>query len=101
MMQGDSYSLGIEILDEHGALVTNQDVADVEILLGSLKKTYAAGQLRFGEKCWLFPLSQEESLALSAGTLEGQVRVKWLSGEVTGCRLLPVQLLESKSREVL
>ena len=101
MMQGDAYDQGIEILDEQGQVVQPTAVADVEILLGDLKKTYAAGQLKFGEKCWLFPITQEESLMLSAGTLEGQVRVKWSTGEVTGCRLLPTQLLESRSREVL
>lgn len=101
MMQGDCYSQGIEILDSNGNAVLPQDVADVEVVIGSLKKTYAAGQVKYGEDCWLFPLSQQESLALSAGALRGQVRVKWASGEVDGCLLELPALTESRSREVL
>lgn len=101
MMQGDCYSQGIEILDSNGNAVLPQDVADVEVVIGNLKKTYASGQVKYGEDCWLFPLSQQESLALNPGPLRGQVRIKWLSGEVDGCPLELPALHESRSREVL
>ena len=101
MMQGDAYNLGIEILDDSGAAVLPAAVADVEITIGSLKKTYAAKELKFGENVWQFPLTQQESFLLPAGKLYGQVRIKWASGEVDGCRMLLPSLEESRSREVL
>ena len=40
MMQGDSYNLGIRILNNAGNPVTPDDVIDVEITIGHLRKTY-------------------------------------------------------------
>jgi len=101
MMQGDCYSLGIDIVDDSGKKVLPETVADVEIVIGRLKKTYAAGQVKYGEECWLFPLTQEESFQLTSGKMYGQIRIKWASGEVDGCLLELPSLQESRSREVL
>ena len=101
MMQGDSYNLGIKILDDTGAVVLPEAVSDVEITIGHLTKTYANDEIKFGENVWLFPLTQEESFSLTAGKPYGQVRIKWASGEVDGCKLEIPKLLESRSREVL
>ena len=101
MMQGDSYNQGIEILDDTGAVVLPEAVSDVEIAIGHIKKTYAKGEIKFGEGVWLFPLTQEESFSLPAGKLYGQVRIKWATGEVDGCKLEIPKLAESRSREVL
>ena len=101
MMQGDSYNLGIEIQDDTGAVVLPEAVADIEIAIGHIKKTYADGEVKYGENVWLFPLTQEESFSLPAGKLYGQVRIKWASGEVDGCKLEIPKLAESRSREVL
>ena len=101
MMQGDSYNLGIDIQDDTGALVLPEAVADIEIAIGHIKKTYKSGAIKHGENVWLFPLTQEESFSLPAGKLYGQVRIKWASGEVDGCKLEIPKLAESRSREVL
>ena len=101
MMQGDSYNLGVEILDDTGALVLPEAVSDIEIAIGHIKKTYANGEIKYGENVWLFPLTQEESFTLPAGKLYGQVRIKWASGEVNGCKLEIPRLDESRSKEVL
>lgn len=101
MMQGDSYNLGIEILDGDGKQVLPDDVADVEIVIGHLKKTYAKGEVTYGGDEWLVPLTQEESFSLMPAKPKGQVRVKWASGEVTGAKLDISSVDESRSKEVL
>ena len=101
MMQGDSYNLGIVIQDDTGAGVLPEAVSDIEIAIGHIKKTYAHNEIKYGENVWLFPLTQEESFTLPAGKLYGQVRIKWASGEVNGCKLEIPRLAESRSKEVL
>ena len=45
MMQGDSYNLGIKILNNAGSPVTPDDIRDVEITIGNLSKTYLGASL--------------------------------------------------------
>lgn len=101
IMQGDAYDLGIEIRDEDRNVVTPDDIADVEIVIGYLTRTYAKGELKFGEDVWLFPLTQEESFKLMASRPKAQIRVKWKTGEVDGVKLDLGSVDESYSREVL
>ena len=102
MMPGDSYDQGSDVLDDTGAVGLPEAVADIEIVIGHIKKTYAAGEVKYGENGWLFPITQEESFSLPAGKLKGQVRVKWASGEINGCKLeLLPKVEESRSKEVL
>ena len=101
MMQGDSYNLGIRILNNAGSPVTDQDAADVEITIGSLRKTYGSGQLQFFENLWLFPISQAESFGGLPAPQKAQVRIKWQNGLIEGAPLYGVNLLESISKEVL
>ena len=101
IMQGDAYDLGIEILDNEGNVVTPDAVADVEIVIGHLTKTYARDELKFGEGVWLFPLTQEESFSLMASRPKAQIRMKWKTGEVDGTKLDMSAVDESFSREVL
>ena len=101
MMQGDSYNLGIRILNNAGSPVTDQDAADVEITIGSLCKTYGRGQLQFFENLWLFPVSQAESFGILPAPQKAQVRLKWKNGVIEGAPLYGVNLQESISKEVL
>lgn len=101
MMQGDGCYLAIRIRNNAGEPVTSADVRDVEITLGQLVKTYKAGQLRFYNGLWLFPMSQEESFACYPGPVPSQVRVVWANGVVEGKPLCGVRFQESRSREVL
>lgn len=101
MMQGDSYQLGIRILNNAGSPVTDQEVAEVEITIGSLRKTYSSGQLRFFENLWLFPFSQAESFGCTPAAVKAQVRLKWKNGVIEGAPLHGVRILESISKEVL
>lgn len=101
MLQGDTYALGIRILNNAGSPVTAEDVIDVEITLGHLCKNLRSGQLRFYEGLWLFPLNQKETFAYGDGPVRAQVRVKWANGTVEGKPLYGVRVGESISKEVL
>lgn len=103
MMQGDSYSLSIEILNVDGTPVTDADVTNVEITIGQLRKTCAEGAVVYNSAdcVWKFPLSQEETFRYLPSKVKGQVRVVWKNGEVEGIPLDNIHVHESISREVL
>lgn len=101
MMQGDSYFLGIRILNNAGNPVAPEDVSDVEITLGHMAKTYRRAELSFRDGIWLFPVSQEDSFGFYPGGVKAQVRLVWTSGAVEGRALYGVRIHESISKEVL
>ena len=101
MMQGDELNLGIRILNNAGNPVTEADVEDVEITIGTLCKSYRDSCLRCYEGLWLFPISQKESFSQHAAAPRAQVRVKWGNGVVEGKPLYGVRIDESISKEVL
>ena len=101
MMQGESYNLGIRILNNAGNPVTPDDVIDVEITIGHLSKTYRNAELLFREGVWLFPLSQQETFRYWPSSVKAQVRVLWANGVVEGKPLHGVRINESISKEVL
>ena len=101
MMQGDSYSLDIEILTADGTVVTDADVSNVEITIGHLRKTYADGIVRYDSGVWKFPMTQEETFKYLPSLVRGQVRLVWKNGDVEGIPLDGIRVKESISREVL
>lgn len=101
MMQGDSYSLDIEILTADGTVVTDTDVSNVEITIGHLRKTYADGVVRYDSGVWKFPMTQEETFKYLPSIVRGQVRLVWKNGDVEGIPLDGIRVKESISREVL
>ena len=103
MMQGDSYSLKIEILNSDNELVTPDDVTDVEIIVGSLRKTYAKKEVAYDDvsKSWVFPLTQEETFRFAPARVKAQVRVAWNNGFVEGTSIGTINVTESISKEVL
>ena len=101
MMQGDSYNLGIRILNNAGNPVTPDDIKDVEITIGQLRKTYLNAQVIFDEGLWLFPLSQKETFDYWPAAVKAQVRVVWANGIVEGKPIYGVRINESISKEVL
>lgn len=101
MMQGDSYGLSIDVLNADDEAVTPDDVSDVEITIGYLRKTYASGEVTYADGKWVFPLTQEETFRLPASRVKAQVRVVWANGNVEGTVLDPINVHESMSKEVL
>ena len=100
-MQGDSYKLGIRILNNAGSLVTPADVKDVEITIGHLRKTYMNAQLEYNDGVWFFPLSQQDTFQYWPSAVNAQVRVLWANGVVEGKPLYGIRINESISKEVL
>lgn len=103
MMQGDSYMLGITILNNAGNPVTIDDVSDVEITIGHLTKTYRKLELLYddGMRFWLFPLTQKETFGYWPSQVKAQVRVFWKNGIVEGKPIYGIRIEESMSKEVL
>lgn len=101
MMQGDSYNLGINILNNAGQPVTPDDIKDVEITIGNLRKTYLNAQVTYSDGVWLFPLSQEETFRYWPASVKAQVRVVWANGVIEGKPLYGIRINESISKEVL
>lgn len=101
MMRGDSYNIAITLTDDENQPITPADVAEVEIALGDLKKTYTSGDVAYNDGKWLFPVSQDETLSTVAAVSTLQVRVKYLLGDVVGARVGNVYIVPSSSNEVL
>lgn len=101
MMQGDSYLLGVEILNNAGNPVTPADVADVEITIGHISKRLSNNQLTFTNNLWMFPLDQNDTFDFLPSAKKAQVRVKWANGVIEGKPLYGVRIDESISKEVL
>lgn len=101
MMQGDSYGLEIEIRDSENQVVTDASVSDVEIAIGTIKKTYKSGKVLFSNGKWIIPLKQEETFRFPKTGVKAQVRVVWANGNVEGCSLGRISVFESISKEVL
>lgn len=101
-MQGDSFGIEITIQTENG-VIAPPDVADVEITIGRIRKTYSNHELSFegGNGNWVFPLTQEESFQMPSTHVKAQVRVMWPDGTVEGVSLGVINIYESISREVL
>ena len=101
MMQGDSYYQGFRILNNAGNPVTPDDVKDVEIVIGYLRKTYSNAELIYADGFWMFPLSQQETFKFWPTASKVPVRVVWANGVVEGKVLYGVRIHESISKEVL
>lgn len=101
MMQGDSYGLTIDVLNADDEAVTPDDVSDVEVTIGHLRKTYASGEVTYSDGKWVFPLTQEDTFKFPAARVKAQVRVVWANGDVEGTVLDPINVRESMSKEVL
>lgn len=100
IMQGDAYSIDIGLVDDEGNALTPEMVDEVEVSLGTLKKSYP-DTVVYDEGEYLFPLTQTETLAMPIGLKTFQVRVKFNGGDVVGCNLPNVMVMMAKSKEVL
>lgn len=101
MMRGDAYEIALALTDEEGNPITTEEVAEVEISLGDVTKTYTSGDVVYDDGKWLFPLTQDETLFTLAPVSGLQVRVKYLLGDVVGAKVGNVYIISSNSEEVL
>ena len=101
MMQGDSYSLGIVILNNAGSPVTVSDIRDIEITIEHITKTYRNAEITYSDGVWFFPISQKDSFNMWPSAVKAQVRVAWKNGVVEGKPIYGIRNEESLSKEVL
>ena len=101
MMQGDSYSLAFRVLNNAKAAVTPDDIQDMEITIGHIRKTYKSAQIVYNNGKWLFPLSQEETFGYWPKAVKAQCRILWANGVLEGKPIHGVRVNESISKEVL
>ena len=100
MMQGDARDIAIQIMNGDNPLTIN-DVNDLEVTIGALRKKASENEITFSDDMWLFHVTQEETFDLRPGYHEVQCRVVWPDGNVEGVELGRIRVLESESREVL
>lgn len=101
MMQGDQYRIPVSLKHEDGSTVTEAEVRDVEIFVGSVRKTLDDGiSYDEREKCFYVYLTQKETFRLS-GDVRVQARILFTSGDVVGVNLGAVNFETSASKVVL
>lgn len=101
MMQGDQYRIPVYLEHEDGSSVTEAEVQDVEIFVGSVRKTLSDGvSYDEGEKCFYVHLMQKETFRL-IGDVNVQARILFTSGDVVGVDLGTVIFGKSTSKVVL
>lgn len=101
MMQGDSYNLGFTVLNNAKSAVTPDDIQDMEITIGHIRKTFRNSQLTYENGKWLFPLTQKETFELWPKAIKAQIRILWADGIIEGKPIYGVRIHESLSKEVL
>ena len=98
IMQGDAYKIPF-ILYNDSTKITSDMVSKVEIVIGTMNKTWPE-DIEYSEGEFLFPLTQAESIAMQ-GKQPAQVRIKFTGGTVIGARLPPIDICDSRSKAVL
>lgn len=99
--QGDSYYLGITVLNNARSPVTPADIRDVEITIGPIRKTYRNAALMYSDNLWLFPVSQQESFSLWPMAAKSEIRIVWANGVIERKPIHGIRIDESFSKEVL
>lgn len=102
MMQGDQYRLPIELKDADGTFVTREEVKDLEVFVGAMRKMLSNGEIEFEplENVFYVFLSQKETF-LMRGEVSVQARILFLSGDVVGIDLGKINFAQATSKVVL
>lgn len=101
MMQGDAYAVPF-VIRQGGTAVTPQMVTAVELTIGTLSRVWP-GEVSYDAKKgqWLFPLTQEQTMAFAEGKVPTQVRVKFVDDRVVGAQGGAINVVESASKGVI
>ena len=102
MMQGDQYRLPIELKYADGTFITQEEVKDVEVFVGTTRKMLSKGEIKFDslENVFYVSLTQKETFMMR-GDVSVQARVLFLSGDVVGIVLGKLNFEQSTSKVVL
>lgn len=80
--QGDAYKLPIKV-NLNGAAVDINAVEKVEFVLGGITKLYP-NEVEYVNGEFLYPLTQENSFSFEEGSVDLDIRVKFVGGNVQG-----------------
>lgn len=102
MMQGDQYRLPIELKHADGAFVTQEEVKDIEVFVGTKRKMLSKGEIEFEplENVFYVSLLQNETFMM-CGDVSVQTRILFLSGDVVGIDLGKINFAKATSKVVL
>lgn len=102
MMQGDQFRLPVELKDADGTFVTQEEVKDIEVFIGTTRKMLSDGDIEFEpvENVFYVSLSQKETFMMR-GDVSVQARILFLSGDVVGIDLGKINFEKSTSKVVL
>lgn len=102
MMQGDQYRLPIELNHKDGAPIGREEVKDIEIFIGGVRKTISSGDVNFdeSEKTFYIYIYQKETFMLR-GDVKAQARILFPGGDVIGVNLGTINIETSVSKVVL
>lgn len=102
MMQGDQYRLPIELKDADGTFVTQDEIKDLEVFVGAIRKMLSKEEIEFDslENVFYVFLSQKETFMM-LGDVSVQARVLFMSSDVVGIDLGKLNFAQAKSKVVL
>lgn len=102
IMQGDQYPIEIAVLDDEKNPIDARLIEAVEVVLDGVRKLYP-GEITYDStnRVFDYPLTQEESFAMSDGSKDFQVRVKMDNRWIIGKELPTVVVRISQSKKEL
>lgn len=106
MMQGDSYSIYLDLKIDGKAVVPNM-ISEIEITVGdAFRKLYSSGEVNYDSaaKQWFFTPTQEETLSMKPNSYEVQVRIKFQNGinsSVKGASIGRLTVIDAQSEAVI
>lgn len=75
IIRGAQYQVPI-IIKQGDTVITDQNADGVKVCFDTAVASYPGGGLTYSEGVWLFPLTQELSLAMESGEVDFQIQVK-------------------------
>ena len=100
ILQGDALSVPISI-KLNGKSLTDADIQALKVTMGGIEKRYP-GEITYADAQFLFPLTQEETLAMTPGVNEAIIRPKFSAESLRGARInTAFSVIASPDKEVL
>ena len=97
--QGDSRPIGFIITDDTGATIIDTDISSMEIMVGD---TVVEAPYDSQEECFVWNMTQAQTLAMPAGETSVQVRLKFTDDSTSTWESCDVLVVEpSRSKEAI
>lgn len=100
--QGDQYRIPLEFKNQNGENLTTEDVKDIEVIIGNIRKTLLDGGVGFDSESEVFyiHIMQEETFTMS-GIVKITARILFANGDVVGVNLGSINFNNTNSKAVL